>query len=103
MAKLPATSYVRLVDIWLIFGQLMPFIEVTSFFLFSATHNIICLIQPDLAYHSEHERRIERSALQRQLKSKAIFKLRRQIRRHRARLVCDQTLNNLNSGCCSCY
>lgn len=44
MAKLPATSYVRLVDIWLIFGQLMPFIEVTSFFLFSAAHNIICLI-----------------------------------------------------------
>ena len=28
MEKLPATSYVRLVDIWLIFGQLMPFIQV---------------------------------------------------------------------------
>ena len=28
MGKLPATSYVRLVDIWLIFGQLMPFIQV---------------------------------------------------------------------------
>ena len=28
MEKLPATSYVRLVDIWLIFCQLMPFIEV---------------------------------------------------------------------------
>ena len=27
MGKLPATSYVRLVDIWLIFGQLVPFIE----------------------------------------------------------------------------
>ena len=28
MEKLPPTSYVRLVDIWLIFGQLIPFIEV---------------------------------------------------------------------------
>ena len=28
MEKLPATSYVRLVDIWLIFGQLIPFVEV---------------------------------------------------------------------------
>ena len=27
MEKLPATSYIRLVDVWLIFGQLMPFIE----------------------------------------------------------------------------
>ena len=27
MGKLPATSYVRLVDIWLIFGQLIPFVE----------------------------------------------------------------------------
>ena len=29
MDKLPATSYVRLVDIWLIMGQLVPFIEVS--------------------------------------------------------------------------
>ena len=28
MAKLPATSYVRMVDIWLIFTQLYPFVEV---------------------------------------------------------------------------
>ena len=28
MEKLPATSYVRMVDIWLIFVQLVPFIEV---------------------------------------------------------------------------
>ena len=28
MEKLPSTSYVRLVDIWLIFGQLIPFTEV---------------------------------------------------------------------------
>ena len=28
MDKLPVTSYIRLVDIWLIFGQLIPFIEV---------------------------------------------------------------------------
>ena len=30
MEKLPATSYVRLVDIWLIFGQLIPFVEVDN-------------------------------------------------------------------------
>ena len=34
MGKLPATSYVRMVDIWLIFGQLYPFIQEKS------THNI---------------------------------------------------------------
>lgn len=28
MEKLPQTSYIRMVDIWLIFGQLFPFIEV---------------------------------------------------------------------------
>ena len=28
MEKLPPTAYVRMVDIWLIFGQLIPFIEV---------------------------------------------------------------------------
>ena len=28
MAKLPATSYVRMVDIWLTFTQLYPFLEV---------------------------------------------------------------------------
>ena len=31
MGKLPATSYVRMVDIWLIFTQLVPFIEETNF------------------------------------------------------------------------
>ena len=30
MEKLPVTSYIRLVDIWLIFGQLIPFIEVKT-------------------------------------------------------------------------
>ena len=28
MEKLPPTSYVRLVDVWLIIGQLIPFVEV---------------------------------------------------------------------------
>ena len=28
MEKLPRTSYIRMVDIWLIYGQLFPFIEV---------------------------------------------------------------------------
>ena len=30
MEKLPVTSYIRLVDIWLIFGQLIPFIQVKT-------------------------------------------------------------------------
>ena len=29
MEKLPSTSYVRMVDIWLIYGILIPFIEVS--------------------------------------------------------------------------
>ena len=33
MEKLPPTSYVRMVDIWLICGQLIPFIEVILFTL----------------------------------------------------------------------
>ena len=28
MDKLPSTSYIRMIDIWLIFGQLLPFAEV---------------------------------------------------------------------------
>ena len=28
MEKLPQTSYIRMVDVWLIFGQLFPFLEV---------------------------------------------------------------------------
>ena len=35
MEKLPVTSYIRLVDVWLIFGQLVPFIQVkTELFCF---------------------------------------------------------------------
>ena len=28
MEKLPRTSYIRMVDVWLIYGQLFPFLEV---------------------------------------------------------------------------
>ena len=28
MAKLPSTSYIKLVDVWLIVGQLIPFVQV---------------------------------------------------------------------------
>ena len=31
MEKLPVTSYIRSVDIWLIFGQLIPFIMVINY------------------------------------------------------------------------
>ena len=30
--KLPLTSYVKMIDIWLIFCQMVPFTEVISFF-----------------------------------------------------------------------
>ena len=43
MEKLPPTSYVRMVDIWLIFSQLVPFIEVlliTMMEFFSESENI---------------------------------------------------------------
>ena len=34
MERLPTTSYLKMVDIWLIFCQLVPFTEVMSFFTF---------------------------------------------------------------------
>ena len=37
MDKLPATSYVRMVDIWLIFVQLYPFIEENPLHPFAFT------------------------------------------------------------------
>ena len=40
MGKLPATSYVRLVDIWLIFGQLVPFLEELVYFIVTLSNNI---------------------------------------------------------------
>ena len=46
MGKLPATSYVRLVDIWLIFGQLIPFVEERNHL-----NNIICLKPTSFIYH----------------------------------------------------
>ena len=33
MEKLPATSYVRLVDIWLMFVQLVPFVQVGKYMM----------------------------------------------------------------------
>ena len=45
MGKLPATSYVRLVDIWLIFGQLLPFVEVLIFTKARPDRHFIIMIQ----------------------------------------------------------
>ena len=39
MEKLPPTSYVRMVDIWLIFGILIPFLEV-SILTFKEYHSL---------------------------------------------------------------
>ena len=45
MEKLPATSYVRLVDVWLIFGQLLPFIEEATFYTPDLIHVLIYLFK----------------------------------------------------------
>ena len=45
MEKLPATSYVRLVDVWLIFGQLLPFIEEASSYAPDLLHVLIYLFK----------------------------------------------------------
>ena len=34
MERLPTTSYLKMIDLWLIFCQLVPFTEVMSFFTF---------------------------------------------------------------------
>ena len=34
MERLPTTSYLKMIDLWLIFCQLIPFTEVMSFFTF---------------------------------------------------------------------
>ena len=41
MERLPTTSYLKMIDLWLIFCQLVPFTEVMSFFTFlDKTHLI---------------------------------------------------------------
>ena len=52
MEKLPVTSYVRLVDIWLIFGQLIPFIEVISYLISLGIANQVCFYQGGFVYNS---------------------------------------------------
>ena len=53
MEKLPSTSYVRLVDIWLICGQLIPFIEVILVTL-REVYN-----EEDVINHHGHARRVK--------------------------------------------
>ena len=52
MEKLPPTSYVRLVDIWLICGQLIPFIEVILLTLREAYN------EEDEINHHGHARKV---------------------------------------------
>ena len=53
MEKLPPTSYVRLVDIWLICGQLIPFIEVILLTL-KEVYNV----EVDEVHHHGHARKV---------------------------------------------
>ena len=39
MERLPTTSYLKMIDLWLIFCQLVPFTEVMSFFTFSCQNS----------------------------------------------------------------
>ena len=47
MEKLPPTSYVRLVDLWLIIGQLLPFLQVALL----TVREIIALDTPVINHH----------------------------------------------------
>ena len=50
MEKLPATSYVRLVDIWLISIQLVPFLLVTM----TTASELFMDEKPDESYTNHH-------------------------------------------------
>ena len=45
MEKLPVTSYIRLVDVWLIFGQLIPFIQVRTELIFLPMEGIFLALE----------------------------------------------------------
>ena len=44
MEKLPRTSYIRMVDVWLIYGQLFPFLEVVLV-VFAESHAVKAIPQ----------------------------------------------------------
>ena len=52
MEKLPPTSYVRMVDIWLICGQLIPFVEVMLLTLMELYN------EKDTINHHGHPRKV---------------------------------------------
>ena len=52
MEKLPPTSYVRMVDIWLICGQLIPFVEVMLLTLMELYN------ETDTINHHGHPRKV---------------------------------------------
>ena len=54
MEKLPATSYVRMVDIWLIFGQLIPFIEVCLLTMMELFN------EPEAVNHHGHPKKVKK-------------------------------------------
>ena len=73
MEKLPSTSYVRMVDIWLIFGQLIPFIQAnidnlmqkTLFYKFDNKKVVLFTIiemyrESDFINHHGHMRTVEK-------------------------------------------
>ena len=63
MEKLPPTSYIRMIDIWLIVGQLLPFLQVAILTVREAVASDTALINhhgfgrslPQLSYCSIHK------------------------------------------------
>ena len=51
MEKLPQTSYIRMVDIWLIFGQLFPFLQVVLVTLKERCRARYCSKEENLDIH----------------------------------------------------
>ena len=45
MERLPTTSYMKMIDLWLVFCQVVPFTEVMSFFTFLDKTHVGHLIQ----------------------------------------------------------
>ena len=63
MEKLPPTSYIRMIDIWLIFGILIPFLEV-------------CILTFKEYYNDDHERQVNHHRRPIAIKVDGLFKKR---------------------------
>ena len=84
MEKLPVTSYIRLVDIWLIFGQIIPFMQVKTLsnyiFLLNQIEVVVFTIvqiynENDFINHHGSERRVFNNKISGETKKENSFML----------------------------